>query len=282
MKTICILSYERTGTTWLCTALNTPQTWCVFEIFSRNPSLYYWNLLTVLKSYDCIPVEMTEAFERIFNPQNLFADVLSFSKIKQAMLASNPFSIDLLQSFQKAAYNQNRNFCFKIFPEHFDDKIRFNDVVNLSDYLIINYRNNILETFLSWKLAIKTGAWTSLDKTDKTSQDHRIFWNESEYLEFYTKTKNNIDFWKTNTQDKPTLILQYEEIHSHASNPEKALFVKSKLEELGFKDFQVSLSNKFSKQREYSDFSQVISNFEDFKESHDNARVPMFYDKTKN
>jgi LPS sulfotransferase NodH len=282
MKTICILSYERAGTTWLCTALNTPQTWCVFEIFSRNPALYYWNLLTVLRQSDTIPKEMVDSYQKIFNPQNLFVDVLSFAKIKQNMLASNPFSVDLLKSFQQQAYGQHRNFCFKIFPEHFDDKIRFNDILNLSDYLIINYRNNILETFLSWKLAIKTGAWTSLDKTDTSLTNNKILWKESEYLCFYNKTKENIDFWKNNTQDKPTIILQYEEIHSHVSDQEKALFVKSKLEELGLKDFQVCLSNKFSKQREYSDLSQVISNFEAFKESHNNARVPIFYEETKN
>lgn len=277
MKTICILSYERAGTTWLCTALNTPQTWCVFEIFSRNPALYYWNLLTVLRQSDAIPKEMVDSYQKIFNPQNLFVDVLSFAKIKQNMLASNPFSMDLLKSFQQQAYDQHRNFCFKIFPDHFDNKIHFNDVVNLSDYLIINYRNNILETFLSWKLAIKTGAWTSLDKTDKTSQEHRIIWNESEYLEFYTKTKNNIDFWKNNTKDKPTLILQYEEIHSCSSNEEKALFIKNELEKIGLKNFEVSLSNKFKKQIDYFDLSKIVANSDELNMSYEKRNIPIYY-----
>jgi hypothetical protein len=276
MKTICILSYERAGTTWLCTALNTPHTWCVFEIFSRNPALYYWNLLTVLKQSDAVPKVMVDAYQKIFNPQNLFVDALSFTRIKQNMLASNPFSIELLRSFKQEAYSQNRNFCFKIFPEHFDDKIKFDEIIKESDYIIINYRNNILQTFLSWKLAIKTGAWTSLDKTDMSLSDSKILWKESEYLCFYNKTKENIDFWKTNIKDKPTIILEYEQIHSNDSNESKSLFVKEKLNQAGLVDFQVCLTNKFSKQRDYTDLSQVISNIDDFNESI-NRNVPRYY-----
>jgi LPS sulfotransferase NodH len=279
MKTVCILSYERTGTTWLCTALNTPQTWCVFEIFSRNPALYYWNLLTVLRQSDTLPKEMIDCYQKIFNPQNLFVDVLSFAKIKQNMLASDPFSMNLLKSFQQEAYSQNRNFCFKIFPEHFDDQIRFNDVINLSDYIIINYRNSILETFLSWKLAIKTGAWTNLDKKDTSNQDCKIVWNEQEYMSFYTKIKNNLDFWKNNTQNKPTIVLQYEKIHAHSSNEEKALFVKSELEKIGLKNFDVSLSNKFKKQTDYFDLSSIISNIDEFKMSYEKKNIPTYYDE---
>jgi hypothetical protein len=278
MKTICILSYERAGTTWLCTALNTPQTWCVFEIFSRNPALYYWNLLTVLRQSDAIPKEMVDSYQKIFNPQNLFVDVLSFAKIKQNMLASNPFSMDLLKSFQRQAYGQHRNFCFKIFPEHFDDQIHLNDVINLSDYVVINYRNNILETFLSRKLAIKTGAWTSLDKIDKIShQDTRIVWSESEYLSFYSQTKNNIDFWKENTKQKPVIVLQYEEIHSYSSDEEKALFIKNELEKIGLKNFEVSLSNKFKKQIDYLDLSKIVANLDEFNISYEKRKIPIYY-----
>lgn len=276
MKTICILSYERAGTTWLCTALNTPQTWCVFEIFSRNPALYYWNLLTVLRRSDSIPEVMVDSYQKIFNPQNLFVDSLSFAKIKQNMLASNPFSIDLLRSFKQEAYNRNSNFCFKIFPEHFDDKIKFDEIIKESDYILINYRNDILQTFLSWKLAIKTGAWTSLDKTDTSLTDTKILWKESEYLYFYDKTKENIDFWKTNIKDKPIIILEYEQIHSHGSNESKSLFVKEKLNQAGLVDFQVCLTNRFSKQRDYTDLSQVISNIDDFNGSI-SRNIPRYY-----
>lgn len=276
MKTICVLSYERAGTTWLCTALNTPQTWCIFEIFSRNPALYYWNLLTVLRQSDSIPSIIVDTYQKIFHPQNLFVDVVSFAKIKQNMLSCNPFSIDLLKAFQQMAYDQNRNLCFKIFPEHFDEKIGLNDIVSLSDYIIINYRNNILETFLSWKLALKTGAWTSLDKIDKSLDDFKIRWNKNEYMRFFHKTKSNIDFWRTSITNKPIIILEYEKIHSHESNENKSLYVKERLQEAGLENFQVCLKNKFSKQRDYKDLSQVISNIDEFNHSI-SQNLPIYY-----
>lgn len=276
MKTICILSYERAGTTWLCTALNTSQTWCVFELFSRNPALYYWNFLTLLKKRGDISPIIVETFQKIFHPQNLFVDVVSFNKIKKNMLSSKPFTMDLLESFKQEAYLQNKNFCFKIFPEHFDDHIKFNDVINSSDYIVINYRNNILETFLSWKLALKTGAWTSLDKKDESLQDAKIIWNENHYLLFYEKTKNIIDNWKNLLKEKNPILFQYEEIHSHNSNEEKALFIKNKFENAGLENFQVSSSNKFSKQIDYLDKSSIIANIKDYEDSI-NKNIPIYY-----
>jgi len=87
MKTICLLSYERAGTTWLSSVLNTPEIWSIFEVFSRNPILYYWNFLNVLNSKDCIPKPMVETFAKIFHPQNIFVDVLSYTKIKSSILS---------------------------------------------------------------------------------------------------------------------------------------------------------------------------------------------------
>lgn len=278
MKTICILSYERAGTTWLSSVLNTPKIWSIYEVFSRNPSLYYWNFLSMLNQTDCIPKPMIDTFEKIFHPQNIFVDALSFTKIKQSMMASKPFCIELLKSFQEEAYKRERMLCFKIFPYHLDDSITIEEVIKLSDYIIINYRNNVLETFLSWKLAIKTGAWTSLDKQDRFAVPN-VAWQEKEYLDFYYRICQYINYWKANTQNKPTTIMRYENIHNpQFSDQQKNLYVQEKIHELGL-SIETSTRNQLQKQRDYSDLSKVISNFEDFQQSCNRIKIPIFYEE---
>jgi hypothetical protein len=276
MKTVCILSYERTGTTWLCTALNTSQTWCIFEIFSRNPALFYWNLLTYMKLGECVPQPIIETFEKIFNPQNLFVDALSHTKIKNAMIASKPYTNSLLKSFQEAAYSKNRMLCFKIFPYHFDENVNVESIISLSDYVIINYRSNILETFLSWKLAIKTGAWSSLDKQDRFAVP-TVAWDEKEYLSFYERIVEYVKYWQEISKNKPNIILCYEDIHNeNHTDIDKALYVKEHIKNMGL-DMEVSFKNHFQKQRDYSDLSKTISNFDDFKVSCEERSIPIFY-----
>jgi hypothetical protein len=275
MKTICILSYERAGTTWLSTALNTPEIWSIFEVFSRNPSLYYWNFMSMLKMTECIPKPMVDTFQKIFHPQNIFVDALSFTKIKQNMIRSQPFSIDLLKSFQEEAYKREKMLCFKIFPYHLDQNIKIEEIIQLSDYVIINYRNNILETFLSWKLAIKTGAWTSLDKQDRFAVPN-VAWQEKEYTDFYERIVGYIEFWKISSKNKPTAVIEYEDIHKEGlSDEQKSLYVKERLKEINL-DIDISLTNEMQKQRDYSDLTKVISNFDDFSNSQTKG-MPIFY-----
>jgi len=264
MKTICVLSYERTGSTWLCTALNTHQTWCVFEIFSRNPALYYWNMLALLKIKDNIPLSAIETFKKIYYPKNLFTDAKSFAKIKQNMLAKEPFSIDLLKDFQSEAYDQDRNFCFKVFPEHLNNHIKIQDIIEISDHIIVNYRSNVLETFLSWKIAIKTGAWSSRDIVDPSIQDLRIIWNKEEYDVFYRRIVENINLWLKVSSNKNRTILRYEDIHSHQNHEDKIEFLQKKFRETNLNDLELNYSNDFKKQIDYSSFDNLIENYSNF------------------
>jgi LPS sulfotransferase NodH len=264
MKTICVLSYERTGSTWLCTALNTSQTWCVFEIFSRNPALYYWNMLALLRIKDNIPLSVIETFKKIYYPNNLFADAKSFAKIKQNMLAKEPFSIDLLKDFQSEAYGQHRNFCFKVFPEHLDNHIKIQDIIERSDHIIINYRSNVLETFLSWKIAIKTGAWSSKDIVDPSIQNPRIIWNKEEYDVFYRRIVENINLWLKISSNKNRTILRYEDIHSHQNHEDKIEFLQKKFRETNLDDLELNYNNDFKKQIDYSSFNNLIENYSNF------------------
>jgi LPS sulfotransferase NodH len=264
MKTICILSYERTGSTWLCTALNTHQTWCVFEIFSRNPALYYWNMLALLKIKDNIPLSVIETFKKIYYPKNLFTDAKSFAKIKQNMLAKEPFSIDLLKDFQSEAYGRDRNFCFKVFPEHLDNHIKIQDIIEISDHIIVNYRSNVLETFLSWKIAIKTGAWSSRDIVDPSIKDSRIIWNKEEYNIFYRRIVENINLWLKVSSNKNRTILRYEDIHSHQNHKDKIEFLQKKFRETNLDDLELNYNNDFKKQIDYSSFDNLIENYSNF------------------
>lgn len=275
MKTICLLSYERAGTTWLSTVLNTPEIWSIYEIFSRNPTLYYWNFLNMLKRTDCMPKPMIDTFEKIFHPQNLIVDGLSFVKIKKAMIASQPFSLELLKSFQEEAYKSNQMLCFKIFPYHLDDQIKIEDVLNLSDYVVINYRNNLLETFLSWKLAILTGAWTSQDQQDRFAVP-KVAWHEPEYLAFCERITQYIDFWKNVARSKPNVTITYEDIHlNHSTDLDKYTFVQNKMLSMGL-DIRVSTKNHFQKQRDYTDLSKIINNYDDFLASQQ-KNIPIYY-----
>lgn len=183
--------------------------------------------------------------------------------MKQNMLAQQPFSIDLLKDFRQEAYNQNRNFCFKLFPQHLDDSIKIEDVMALSDYVIVNYRANILETFLSWKIAIKTGAWTSRDKKDPSVQDNKVWWDRKEYETFYNRIIDHINLWFTVTQNRNRLILRYEDIHSHSTHIEKIEYLQQRLLEISL-DLELNNKDEFQKQIDYLGLNDIIENYNDF------------------
>lgn len=278
MKTIGILSYERAGTTWLTHVLNTEGVLCLYEIFSRNPAQYYWNILNLMKTTDCIPEVAIKAFEKIFHPENMRVDPLSYRKIKRKMLASNPFSIELLKTYQEEAYKRNKMLCFKIFPYHLQENIRVEDVIDLCDYIIITYRDNILETFLSWKLAIKTGEWTKKslrrDQQDR-STPAKVSWDEVEYRAFYQDICGYINEWKRASSNSKREILMYEDIHNMGYTIDQKLrLVQKTIDSLGI-NMSVYNGQNIEKQADYSDLSKIIDNFADFIISKDN--IPIFY-----
>lgn len=209
MKTICILSYQRTGSSWLCDILSGQNTIGMQEIFSKDPLIFIYTFSQILSSIYNIDKNIINVFRNIYNPNNFFIDPATYIKVKNKILQNEPYNIKLLYSIQDLAYKNNNNLVFKIFPEHLSH-ISLENILNISDYIIINYRNNLLDSFISEKKASISQRWTSLQTERKYLE--KINWNEQEYNIYKNKTINLLNNFIQKINKKYVMIA-YENIH---------------------------------------------------------------------
>lgn len=210
MKTICILSYQRTGSSWLCDTLSGKNTIGVQEIFSRDPLIFIYTFSQILNRIYNIDKNIINVLSNIYNPKNFFIDPTTYIKIKNKITQNKPYNIKLLYSIQNLIYKNNNNLVFKIFPEHLNDDISLESILNISDYIIINYRNSLLDSFISEKKSFISQKWTSL-QTDRKYLE-KINWKKEEYNIYKNKTINTLNNFIQKINKKYTMIA-YENIH---------------------------------------------------------------------
>jgi hypothetical protein len=209
MKTICILSYQRTGSSWLCDTLSGQNTIGIQEVFSKDPLIFLYTFSQILNSIYNIDNNIINVFKNIYSPKNFFIDPTTYIKIKNKILKNKPYNIELLYSIQDIVYKNNNNLVFKIFPEHLDD-ISLENILNISDYIIVNYRNNLLDSFVSEKKSFISQRWTSLQTERKYLE--KINWNKEEYNIYKDKTINILNNF-IQKMNKKYVMIAYENIH---------------------------------------------------------------------
>jgi hypothetical protein len=218
MKKICILSYERTGSTWLMGLFNSVDSISLDEPFSDDPTLVYFNLMKLFHSKDIIDKNIIEVFSKIYHPNNFFINPQNFIQVKQKMLNSNPFTFEyldgLINEMDKAG---KKHIAFKIFPSHIKNNISVKKVLELSDIVILNYRNNLLDTYISHCLAQESGTWFKSHNFRQSNYDDiKLLWDTNKYNNYVNFVINNkFNFFKKyfDEVNKPKILLSYEQIH---------------------------------------------------------------------
>lgn len=271
MQTICILSYQRTGSSWLCDILSGENTICIQEVFSKDPLLFSHTVSPLLHKIYKMDSNLLETFRKIYQPSNFFIDPATYIVIKNNILKTNPYSINLLYSIQDILYANNYNFVFKIFPEHIED-MDLTSILNIADYVIINYRNDMLNSFISEQKAVVSQRWTSLQK--ERPYLYKIHWDEVKYLEYTEKVINIMNFWLSNVIREYVLI-SYEEIHSSI---DKNITIINQIKNI-YKNFNFDLKQQSCLQKENNNIN-IVDNFtnpKDFiKSIHNGIRTKIY------
>lgn len=260
MKTLCILSYQRTGSSWLCDILGGENTISLQEIFSRDPLLFNYTLSILLSRIYNVESSIIDTFNKIYNLSNFFVDNKSYIQIKKNILEKKPYSIELLKTIQKKVYDKKFNLIFKIFPEHIEE-LSLKEIINISDYIIINYRNNLLESFISEQKSVLSQRWTSL-QTERPYLE-KIEWNEKKYLSYVNKTIDTLNLFLNTIEDKKYVLISYEDIHFNNVNKNKIIVDKVKLVYNDF-DFKLKNSSLLKKENYIKNIKENFINEKDF------------------
>lgn len=216
-KTLCIFTYERTGSGWLCQAFNAEQSISVHELYSEDPTIFLLNTYKIYKEIYKIDPVLLSLIYKIYDSNNFFIDNNVNKIIKQNMLAKNLYSLDTMLHLKSICTSNGYNFIFKIFPQHLQsNKIDIKDILSKVDYVLINYRKNILKSFISLSMANASGEWYSKQKRiDKIT---KIVWDENAYIRYYNSIRNKIySLLDIQNQHSKAISICYEELHE---NPE--------------------------------------------------------------
>ncbi len=271
MKTICILSYKRTGSNWLCDTLSANDSLSLYEPFSKDPLSFFYTIHYLLKNVYNVDEEILSTFLKIYNYSNFFIDSNSYVKLINRIIKNKPYSINLLKKIQQKIYEIQKNLIFKVFPEQIDKDIILNDIVDLSDYIIINYRNNLLESFISEQKSLISSRWTSLQKERLYLE--KIEWNEVLYKDYIDRTINSLNYFIKNINKKYVLI-SYEKIHNTNNKIET---INSSIKKI-YPDFIWNFKeiSFFSKENYISNIEDNFINKEEFLLSIKNIRTKIY------
>ena len=159
----------------------------------------------------------------------------------------------------------------KIFPEHIE-QLSLKEIINLSNYIVINYRNNLLESFVSEQKSIISQRWTSL-QTERPYLE-KIEWNEKKYISYVDKTINILNLFLNSIENKKYTLISYEDIHY---NIDKNKMIINKLKTI-YNDFDFKLKNSsvLKKENYINNIEDNFINKEDFLLSYPNIQKYIY------
>jgi hypothetical protein len=265
MKILCILTYERTGSGWLSGLFDTQNCISIHEIFSDDPLLWLAKCEQIFTKIYNIDSSLLNFLSSIYNYNNLFLDIATYNKLKNKIIDNNIYSEKTLQLFINLCKEHNINLVFKLFPQHLkylNNSFLYNNI----DYLILNYRQDLIKSYYSLEKARVSGIWFN-DQNIRQKNQIDIEWNENLYKIYVNNTINSIRTLKNiyDNYKQNKFIISYEELHENKlcdTYLKKRNYIQNKLYN---NDINMSLNNKeyFSKQNN----NIIFNNQSDFIES---------------
>jgi LPS sulfotransferase NodH len=262
---IAIFTYERTGSGWLCETFDSDNTISLHEVFNDNPLLTYNIFNKLYFNSTNFPGPISNCFKKIYYPGNFNINKNSNIEIKKKILQNKPYSFDFLKEIIKETKKLNKNCVFKIHPHHLDNDITIEKIIEVSDYFIFNYRNNILKSFISFEISKKTDVWFL--KNNSLKRREPLIWDKSKYISYMESILNVYNFWLDifNKIQKPKTIISYEKIHEdNMDELSKISHIESLINN---KDIILNYKNSFVKQNDYNNYADIFLNYDNFLQS---------------
>jgi LPS sulfotransferase NodH len=202
----------------------------------------------------------TEIFNKLENKELLDIEANSRSYVK--------YVLDKIYKNKE----EGKNFIFSNFFEHFRKVETLITLILIADLVIFNYRKNILDQWISYRKAGKTGFWKEKDLTDV-----KVIWSEKLFMEFRRRTLLTCQIVKRLKKEGIDLIVfDYETIHKLKTDQEKILFINKELNRFG-----LSINNLddigLEKQNHYTSYRDVFVNYEEFLKFKSRSRFHLEY-----
>lgn len=231
-KNILILAEPRTGSGLLCRIISTNTNTLNAGEFFGSGYVHISQHLNRLAQY---------IKKRYILGINDYRDMLHKLSISTLPNQINKFvdvnSLKLFLKFKK------QNISLKIFNTHFfQQNIDTEELLDIFDGVILLYRHNLLDAFISFEKGVATNVWCSLHEDFDKSKTHKIQWDAEKYRRYYERQINmyrkHLTFF--NKINKPKFILKYEDMSS-ARN--KYLYIQNLLFDNGI-DHTIPIKNK--------------------------------------
>lgn len=228
MKNICIYTIGRSGSNYLNSFIRRSDYILInepFTLFSR------WNAAEFLMGLGLL---YKKNKIDLFQIQDLLSLVITIQSSKP------PYSKKLLDAkllkmwFDAVQTEKSSNILWK-FMGWYSNLFGLDicDMFDTIDYLILNYRKNILKQWISFIKAQTTGEWITEKQSKNT--DVLIVWDKIKYFEYFNYVENNYLLMKKNFEiyNKPKTVVCYEDLSEINDGPNKYLqnlFQKSNIE----------------------------------------------------
>lgn len=212
MKTICILASARTGSTFLADHFQSIDNTCLstaefFNIYTPKQidiinTVFYKHKIPLTKSY----AKYLRYLKQIYN-------LLIHNGGKPII---KPYSMQMFYDVQEILEQLNyKYFVHKVVPNALYEKDWVEQFVHSSDIVIINYRESIIDTFISHNKAVISGQWKNTKKYN-IKYDNLMTWDKEQYLGFLKEYRECYsDFFKyTLDKKKKYYLINYEELNN--------------------------------------------------------------------
>ena len=208
MKNICIYTLGRSGSNYLRSFIDRPEYILMNEPFTLsnryNAAQFLMGLSLLYQNHKINLPYLKELITLALEYQ----DSHDFKKTEL-------LDIKLLKLWFAEIQTQTtpKNILWKFMSWYHDIlSLDIRDIFDNIDYLVLNYRKNILKQWISFIKANQTGEWITENKS--INYDIKIIWNKTNYLSFVDYTERHHKLMKINFDqfDKNKTIICYENL----------------------------------------------------------------------
>lgn len=158
-------------------------------------------------------------------------------------LSINPIDYSLLEDIRNKISQKNKDCIHKVLYESYIlNPSNIIKSINTSGIIIGLYRNNILSSYISLKKAVQTNIWSY--QNNKSKDKIKIHWDKNDYLNFYHKRVEAINWIKSFSINKNYCLFSYEEIHdTNKTNCDKIKIIQSKVKDIT--NFEININTDY-------------------------------------
>lgn len=273
---ICILSHPRSGSTWFIERITN----CTIKgLGTSSGGSSEINLNIAPNS--------TVSFGEFFRPDRLSLFIhKNFPYIYNKDAIPQKISLSKFLEIKKILNEKYQSsFAFKVFRSHLpfenSKNITVKNLIDYSDVIILQYRNNLLECWISYLLALKTKTWNvhkqeAEDYFEKNGRKN-IVWKKQEFINYSITCKEWIEDCEAELKKrrKKYVKISYEE--QLLKNFDEIL--NEKMKTCGFEKISIYGSKIQKIPYQNNELISKIKNKEDFLKDYESIKKYMFIEK---